>query len=188
MPVNHLDEESICYCIGVGLDASFDFELTSKIGCKVFSYDPTPMSIEYMSTVQYDKSLLTYKPIGIWDQDKSLKFFSSTNQAHSNSVFDLRGTGKYIEVPCKKLSSLMSDNEHEHIDLLKIDIEGAWDVVLQNIINEKVSISILCVELDSPVSIFKVTKLIRDLEKNNFSLAHFEKDNYLFVQQELLNS
>jgi len=187
VPSDHLNADSICYCIGVGLDASFDFELVKKHGCKVFSYDPTPMATDYMSQCDYDESKLHFFPIGVWNEDTQLRFYASTNPLHSNSVFDLQGTGEFIEVPCKKVSTLMSENGHDSIDLLKLDIEGAWHQVVQNIVTEKINISILCVELDSPVSLFKVFQVISELKKIGFSLVQFEKDNYLFVQKGLIN-
>jgi len=187
VPVNHLKPDSICYCIGVGLDASFDFKLIEVHECEVFSYDPTPMATDYMSHCDYDKSKLHFIPVGVWNEDTQLRFYASTHPLHSNSVFDLHGTGKFVEVPCKKVSTLMAENGHHSIDLLKLDIEGAWKQVVQNIIAEKVNISILCIELDSPVSLIKVFQVISGLRKIGFSLVQFEKDNYLFVQKSLID-
>jgi hypothetical protein len=128
-------------------------------------------------------------PIGVWDKDTQLRFYSPANpQETSHSVFDLHGTGKYFTAECQKLSTIMKELGHDHIDLLKLDIEGAWRTVIQNIVDERIAISILCVELDSPTTLFRVLKVNRMLGSIGFDLVHFEKDNYLFVQKSLLTA
>jgi FkbM family methyltransferase len=187
VPVDLLNARSICYCIGVGLDASFDFALVEQFGCRVFSFDPTPKAISYMEHAQYDHTRLHFLPVGVWNEDTELRFFSPANpEETSHSVFDLHGTGKHFTAECRKLSTIMQDLGHEHIDLLKLDIEGAWRNVIKNIAEERINISILCVELDSPVTLPRVLRVIRMLGSIGFVLVHFEKDNYLFVKKGLL--
>ena len=188
VPINLLNERSVCYCVGVGIDASFDFALADQFKCRVFSFDPTPKAIAYMESKQYDREHLNFMPIGVWDEDTELSFFAPVNPAEtSHSVFDLQGTGNYFVAECQKLSSIMHELGHDHIDLLKLDIEGAWRNVIKNIGEERINISILCVELDSPVTIGRVLWVIRALARIGLVLVHFEKDNYLFVQKKLLS-
>ncbi len=189
VPVALLSDKSMCYCAGVGVDATFDFALIEHFKCNVFSFDPTPKAINYMEKAEYDRSKLRFLPIGLWDEDTELRFYSPVNpQETSHSVFDLHGTGKYFTAECRKLSTIMKELGHDHIDLLKLDIEGAWRVVIQNIIDEGIAISILCVELDSPTTLFRVLKVKRMLGSIGFELVHFEKDNYLFVRKSLLTA
>jgi FkbM family methyltransferase len=186
-PIELLTENSVCYCFGIGIDASFDFELANSFGCNVFSFDSTPKSIAYMEREKYDRNHVHFIPIGIWDEETKLRFYSPANpEETSHSVYDLHGTGNYFEAECKKLSTIMKDLGHNHIDLLKLDIEGSWGRVLNNIANEKINISILCVELDSPVTLKKVLKVINTLKGLGLRLVHWKKDNYLFIQDRLL--
>ena len=188
IPVDVLDGNSICYCVGVGVDASFDVALLEQFQCEVFSFDPTPKAIAYMERLQYDRSKLRFLPIGIWDKDTELSFYAPANaQEVSHSVFDLHGRGECFKASCRKLSSIMQELGHDHIDLLKLDIEGAWRDVIRNIIRERIDISILCAEFDSPVKLTWVLSTIRALEQIGFVLAHYEKDNYLFVKKLLLS-
>jgi FkbM family methyltransferase len=134
-----------------------------------------------------DRTRLSFLPIGVWDEDTELRFFAPANPDQtSHSVFDLHGTGKYFVAECRKLSSIMKELGHENIDLLKLDIEGAWRKVVQNIADEQIRVSILCIELDSPISLPRVLSVIRLLKSLGFELIHFEKDNYLFVQKALI--
>ncbi len=187
VPIDFLNDKSICYCVGVGVDATFDFALVDKFSCKVFSFDPTPKAIAYMKRTQYNHIRLRFLPIGVWNEDTQLRFYSPANpEETSHSVFDLHGTGEYFSAERRKLSTIMQDLGHDHIDLLKLDIEGAWREVIRNIVDERIRISMLCVELDSPTSLGRVLWVIRVLEGMGFVLAQFEKDNYLFIQKSLL--
>jgi len=79
-----------------------------------------------------DRTRLSFLPIGVWDEDTELRFFAPVNPAEtSHSVFDLQGTGNYFLAECRKLSSIMHELGHDHIDLLKLDIEGAWRNVIK---------------------------------------------------------
>jgi len=188
VPVNRLDKSSVCYCVGVGADASFDFTLVDRFHCSVFSFDPTPASITYMELANYDRSNLHFLPVGVWDEDTELRFYVPANNDEALlSVFDLKGTGKYVLCKCQKISTIMQNLGHTHIDLLKLDIEGAWQRVVRNIAEENISVSMVCVELDSPTSLVWVFRVIRMLRRLGLELVHFEKDNYLFVQKSLLS-
>lgn len=187
VPVDIMSENLICYCVGVGVDATFDFALVEHFKCNVFSFDPTPKAINYMEGAVYDHSKLRFLPIGIWDEDTELRFYSPANpQETSHSVFDLHGTRKYFTAKCQKLATIMKKLGHDHIDLLKLDIEGSWRNVIADIVNNQIAIKILCVELDSPTTLFRVLKVKRMLGSIGFELVHFEKDNYLFVQKALI--
>ena len=48
IPIHLLNEQSICYCFGAGEDISFDIELIRHYGCHVYTFDPTPRSIEHV--------------------------------------------------------------------------------------------------------------------------------------------
>jgi len=187
LPVDCLDGSSICYCVGVGNNASLDFGLVKQFHCSVFSFDPTPAAAAYMEQAEYDRSKLRFLPVGIWDEDTSLRLYMPANNEVILSVFDLKGTGRYFVCECQKLSTIMRSLGHTRIDLLKLDIEGAWQQVVRNIVEENISVSMMCVEFDSPTSLVKVSRAIRMLRQLGLELVYFEKDNYLFVQKHMLN-
>mgnify|MGYP001571288732 FL=1 len=60
IPIDVLNAKSICYCVGVGEDASFDLALLEQFRCAVISFDPTPKAIAYMERLQYDRSKLRF--------------------------------------------------------------------------------------------------------------------------------
>jgi hypothetical protein len=50
------------------------------------------------------------------------------------------------KVPCRSLASLMWENGHEHIDLLKIDIEGSEYRVIEAMLADRLLVDQICVE------------------------------------------
>lgn len=186
VPVDLIRENSICYCVGVGDDASFDIALAHR-SARVFSFDPTPRSVKYMEHLDYDQKRMTFLPVGIWNENTALKLYAPMNRQHINlSVRDIHGTGEFFEVKCRRLRDVMTDLGHDHLDLLKLDIEGAWFEVLEDLINEKVSVSVLCVEFDSPTSLIKSLHTIRNLERIGLKMVNQDRDNFLFVQEALI--
>jgi FkbM family methyltransferase len=186
IPTSIIGPGSICYCVGVGVNATFDMELARR-GSRVYSFDPTPRAIQYMQSVQYDPQQLTFAPLGVWKQDTDLQFFAPFDSRHVNhSVVDLHGTGSFFTAHCKRLSTIMRENGHPRIDLLKMDIEGAWAPVVENIVDEKIDIAVLAVELDSPTSMSRISRIIRKLKSVDLDLVYFERENYLFVKRDRL--
>lgn len=182
VPPSLLGPDSICYCIGVGADATFDVALVERLGCHVFSFDPTPRSIEYMRTLEYDRSRLTFVPVAVWKEDTDLQFYAPRCPDHtSHSTIDLHGTGRSFLAPARSLRSLMSEYGHAQLDLIKLDIEGAWPVVIESMIEKNIIPKILCVEFDSPTSVRLVHRVVRRLRTCGLVLTHRELDNYLFL-------
>jgi len=187
VPVDLLSEKSVCYCAGVGVDATFEFALVERFHCRAYSFDPTPRAIAYMNQSVYDRQRLRFLPVGVWDEDTSMRFYAPANPNEtSHSVYDLQGTARYFEAECRTVRSLMKELGHERIDLLKLDIEGAWRSVLDDLVRRRTPVSILCVELDSPVSLPIVLRVIRALRATGLEFAHRERDNYLFVDRGML--
>ena len=149
VPVERFSEDSICYCAGAGEDISFDIGLVERFGCNVYTLDPTPRAIRYVERAAKGVKELTFCGIGLWDANENVRFYAPANPKHvSHSALNLQATTEYFVGPCRRLSELMEENGHEHLTLLKLDIEGAEYRVIDSIIKDRVMIEILCVEFD----------------------------------------
>ena len=95
--------------------------------------DPTPGVVGFMEAYK-DNSRLIFKREGIYTEDGELKLYTSSNPAKLNSsLYPIHGQdGQYEVVLCKKLTTILKENGHSNIDILKMDIEGVADDVLKS--------------------------------------------------------
>ena len=146
-----IKQNSIIYTFGVGESISFEEILSNRFKCKIFCYDPTSLAINYMEKKKYNKNLIFFKDYGIWDEDKKVKFYhQSQNDSHNTggSITNLFESETYDLLQCYKLKTLMDQNKHSKIDVLKLDIEGAAFEVLNNLINDKIYPKQIVVEFE----------------------------------------
>ena len=182
VPVSLLSQSSICYCVGVGEDISFDLALIDTFGCDVFAFDPTPRSIDYVTRVAPENANYHFYPWGIWNKNEIAKFYAPRDQRHvSHSLVNLQQTSEYFTATCKRLSSLVDELGHREIDLLKLDIEGAEYDVLDTILEDEVSVNTICVEFDQPTTNARIREMVRKLEISGYDMVNIDGWNFTFV-------
>ena len=187
IPANVVDQNWNCYCVGVGRNATFEVELCKKFGCKATSFDPTPAAVEYVKTLEPIQ--FRFIPWAIWSEDGHLDLFSQEQGNNVNlSVLDCERGEHICRVECYQLKSVMQKLEHPKIDLLKIDIEGAWLPVIENFVASGISPRVFCVEFDSPTSIARVRRTVQLLSRVGLNLVHRQRDNSLFVDKSIRDS
>lgn len=177
---NDMPKGALCYCAGVGVDATFDFGLV-ELGAEVHSFDPTPGSIEYMKE-NADKGV-NFHPWGLWDNDKKMKFHFPLGEGHTSFfIHNLHDTDEFFEADCLRMSTIQSRLGHSVPYIFKLDIEGAWYEVILDCIKEGIYPHVIGLEFDSPAPVWRVSKITRALQKRGYRLAVQEKDNATFVR------
>lgn len=121
-----LNAASIIYSFGVGEDASFDVSLIRKYGCRVLAFDPTPKSLDYVRRTIDDPHFVIHST-ALADHVGTLELFLPTNMDHVSASLEMtdRTSGSSFMAECATLGQIMRRNGHDHIDVLKVDIEGA---------------------------------------------------------------
>ena len=195
IPKNWLTPDSICYLVGAGEDISFDLGVAAKYGCQVHIFDPTPRAVSHFQEVAKNisqglptkcttspsgfypeypaevASHLKFRPIGIWEEDTTLRFFAPQNEAHiSHSLVNLQRSERHIEVPVRKLSGMMRELGTPRLNLLKLDIEGAEYQVIRSILEDKIEVDILCIEFDESAANHLDTNYVERIEQSLKSL------------------
>ena len=175
-----------CYCAGVGEDVSFDLALIERYRCQVFAFDFTPRAIVYAEPIAVANPRFHFFPYGLWSSDTELTFWAPADPAHvSYSAMNLQGTTQSITAPVRSLSSMMRELGHDHIDLLKMDIEGAEFEVIDSLIQDTdVRPSLVCVEFDQPVSARRVHDESQRLVAEGYDLVAIDGWNYTFARQD----
>ncbi len=144
LPINRT---SIIYSFGIGKDLSFDLSLVKTYGVEIYAFDPTPESIMWVEAQKVPQELHVFD-YGVADFDGKAFLNSPNNPQHIshtllNNVYNL---GDRVEVQVYRLETIMKQLGHDHIDLLKMDIEGSEYDVLDDIQESKIQINQLLVE------------------------------------------
>ncbi len=146
-----LSQDSIVYSLGVGDDIEFDLALIRKYGVEVHAFDPTPSSIDMLG----DRDLpgqFHFHPWAVAAEDGSLTFYPCVKKDGSKSdimytmIAGEASVDDPIEVPAFSLSSITTKLDHDRIDLLKMDIEGAEYEVLDGLLASDIKPTQLLVE------------------------------------------
>jgi FkbM family methyltransferase len=172
---------ALAYCVGAGEDISFDLALHDR-GMRVVTVDPTPRAQDYVKATAPESDRFSFVPVGLWDTAEELRFYYPRDPALAAcSVLNLQGSSDYFVAEVDTLRKLMDDFGDDHIDVLKVDIEGAEHRVIGSFVADGIRPTVLCVEFDQPVPIRTVLQSIRLLQQSGYRLLHIEDWNYTFV-------
>ena len=209
VPINmNLNEKSIVYSGGVGEDMSFDLLLQCKYNCHILLIDPTNKAIkhfnevkqyyrnkqvftggiqnDYYSCIQwlhpnFDK--LKYINMGLWNKREELKFYKQSNENYvSQSLVENMFGQNYDVVPVDNIKNIMEQQCHSHIDLLKLDIEGAEIEVVNQMLDDKIYPTYVLIEFDL---------LLKNKDTGNTTKQLIERmitrENYKILKNDNLN-
>lgn len=129
---------ALVYSFGVGEDISWDLAMIEEFGATVHAFDPTPRSAEFVKRQNLPEQFV-FHDFGIADYDGMARFYPPENSEWvSHTLLERKATAnKAIEVPVRRLETIMSALGHQKIDLVKMDIEGAEYAVIQDILNSR---------------------------------------------------
>ena len=170
-----LGPDSVIYSGGVGEDISFDLLLADKYDCGIVLIDPTAKAVRHYEEVKdwYDSSVpftggiqkdyyacieavlrpkfdkFEYLRTGLWDKKDTLKFYKQTNENYvSQSLLPGMFGETYDTVPVDSLKGIMRGRGDQHIDLLKLDIEGAEIETVNQMLDDGVYPTYVLIEFD----------------------------------------
>ena len=168
-----IDHSSTVYSFGVGTDISFDLELIALRGCRIHAFDPSFESADWIKT-QTSSDKFSFYPYGLGNFDGTLSFRKPDVRCYysPSAVFSYPGKGQNL--PVYTLKTIMKNLGHSGIDLLKIDIEGAEYLALENFLSDNIYPKQLLVEFHhrmKGVGIKKTQNMIRLLTENGYEIA-----------------
>lgn len=143
-----INEKSIIYSFGIGEDISFDMALINQHNCHVFGFDPTPKSINWIKSQNLPENFHFYG-YGISNKSGFMDFYLPKNPEHVSGSIVVQNhldTKEKITVKMKTFEDISLELDHKHIDILKMDIEGAEYNVIESIIKSNISITQILIE------------------------------------------
>jgi len=185
---NELNGNSIVYAFGIGENISFDLAMINQFGCKVHAFDPTPKSLDWLSQQKTPPEFLKHE-YGIASFDGTVTFNAPSNPEHvSHSLIERDYDAESIEVPVKKLTTIMEELGHRKIDVLKMDIEGAEYDVIEDLIESKIEITQILVEFHhrfAEIDISKSRAAIGSLQAAGFKIfdVSASREEYSFIKR-----
>lgn len=173
-----LNGDSIVYSLGVGDEIEFDLSIIEKYGVEVHAFDPTPSSIGMLGNKNLP-ARFHFHPWAVTAADGSLKFYPRLRKDGTKSdvmytmIAEEATRQDEIEVPAYSLSTITAKLGHRHIDLLKMDIEGAEYEVLEGLLASSVKPAQLLVEFHHRfpgIGIEKTASIIEKLRDSGYRI------------------
>lgn len=181
----NVNAQSIVYSFGIGTDISFDTSLIEHYGCHVHAFDPTPRSLAWLQQQNLPHAFL-FHPWGIASQDGTATFAAPLREDHV-SYSMIRESRNVHECAVYRLQTIMSRLGHEHVDVLKMDIEGAEYEVLESLIASGLDVRQLLVEFHhrfEDVGAARTRDALRMLDDAGYRIAHISEsgEEYSFLR------
>ncbi|KAA3649775.1 MAG: FkbM family methyltransferase [Proteobacteria bacterium] len=151
LPLNALNPNDIVYSFGVCDDIDFELALIKLKNVHVFAFDPTPYSVDWMAQQSLPKELQFY-PLAAAAQDGEFYLYPLVNKKGKKSTImysfsshqEARNDG--VLVKALSLKSTMEKLNHNTIDVLKMDIEGAEFAFIKSVIESDIRPRLIMVE------------------------------------------
>lgn len=179
----------ICYSIGAGGDISFDMELIRRYGLTVRSFDPVAGYVEDASEKAGGDPHFSVHQAAVSTADGPLRM-QVTHDPKSQSVSsaELYESQEYVELPGRTLPSLMQQMGDDHIDLLKLDIEGSEYGVLPTLDLPALHVKVFAVQLHHTGTVRDARAIINRLTAGGYEqVACRPAVKLTFVRRDLLN-
>jgi FkbM family methyltransferase len=181
-----ISSESVIYSCGVGDDISFDLSLIGKYGVTINAFDPTPKSIAWIRSqsvplrfVLHESGIAGYDGRALLHPPANARLVSHTilpQKAHSDDDLD---------VPVRRIRTLMQELGHARIEILKMDIEGAEYAVIQDVLESQLDVRQILVEFHDrfpTVGWARTVETVAEMLHGGYRLFNIEDDNYSFVR------
>jgi FkbM family methyltransferase len=183
-----LGPESIVYAFGIGEDVSFELALIDRFNLRVDAFDPTPRSLEWLTGQSLPPQFKLHE-FGLAPWDGTASFSPPPDPAHvSFSMVRRDPDGSAFRAPVHRLGTIAGMLGHRHINLLKMDIEGAEYGVLEDCLSTGLRIDQLLVEFHHRwdfVGLAETRRAISLLRRSGYLIAHVSPNGceYAFLRR-----
>jgi FkbM family methyltransferase len=190
VPTALIEPGWICYCFGAGNDISFDLELIERFNVHVQSVEPVEQYVsEARASAAGEPRFAIYRA-ALATHDGPVRMQRTHHpEGLALSSANLFDSNHFIEVPGRTLSSLADELGHDHIDLLKFDIEGAEYEVVPRLDLDTLGIKALAFQVHHNGGARAAQRLIEHLDERGFELIGMRPTLKLaFARRELLGT
>lgn len=172
IPDGSVGEGDICYCVGAGGDISFDLELIHRYGAVVRAVDPVQAYGEAALRQAGGESRFSFRVVALATRDGAIRMQPHHERSSASlSAAGLYDTHEWAEVPGLTLTSLMREFGDDHIDLLKLDLEGLEYELVPTLDLVALGVRVFALQLHHTGSVRQATRMIERLQRQGFRLV-----------------
>lgn len=168
-----LHENSIVYSLGVLSETSFDQAVANRYGCKVYLFDPSIIATRHIKKISHPN--FVFEQIGIWNENTEFTFSTPVYGGSPSMIFE--HPGRQFIATCRTLPDVMAQFSHSHIDVLKLDVEGAAPTILEHALDSDILPQQVIVEFERKRS-SAVTDLLQFFNEIDRLRARFRTLGY----------
>lgn len=165
----------VIYSFGIGDDISWDLAIIEKYNVKIHAFDPTSRCKQWLNTIVLPNDFV-YHDVGLSNQNGFQEFAPPDNEGHvSFSIVKKEAEKKGEMFKVSSLDQIMKWLKHEAIDVLKMDIEGAEYIALNDMLEKNIFPNIVMVEFHhrfEEVGIQKTIDTVGALKTNGYSIFY----------------
>lgn len=177
-----INNHSIVYSVGVGEDISFEKDLMKQFDCSISIFDPTPKSWQFVESQKLNPKLKYYN-WGLSSFDGPQRFYlpKDENMISGSLVQAKHLNSEPIFLQMKTLMSTMKHLGDNHIDLLKLDIEGSEYEIIEEIIEQRLDVKQIAVEFHhffDTIPTNKTRKAVKLLNQNGYRIVAISRSRH----------
>ena len=121
---------------GIFFDIGFNIGLwsfyASRYAKQIYAFEPVPELAEIGTLNMKNNGITNVEVIqkAVSNEDGKTTFYLSSNETMSSLNKAINDTGKSLTVDCVSLSTFVKEKNINHIDFIKLDVEGSEDKIL----------------------------------------------------------
>lgn len=133
---------------GVGDNVGWDLGVIARFGCAVHAFDPTPRSCAWLAERELPAEF-RHRAIGLAAKDGARAFAPPSSLRSVDFAMapaDVELSARAEMLPVRRLATIAAECDREHVDLLKLDVEGAEYEILADVLANGPRVDQLLVE------------------------------------------
>jgi FkbM family methyltransferase len=170
MPEGVVGSGWICYSVGAGGDITFDLDLIRRYGATVRAFDAVEGYVEDARREAAGESRFTAYHAALATSDGPLRMQVTHDEgSRSVSPAGLYESQRFVELPGRTLASLMAEIGDDHVDLLKVDVEGGEYDLLPGLDLPALGVKVFAAQLHHTGSVSAARALIAGLRDQGYA-------------------
>jgi FkbM family methyltransferase len=172
---------------GAGYDISFELDLIEHFGCTVALLDPSPPGLRTIAALPRQPDHLHFYPQGL-AAESGTAFLNPPTENQDQASWFIGSGDSGTPMSFLSLDDLLEKENRSSIDLMKIDIEGYEYEVLYSVLERRLPIRQICVEIHQGARYLNKKnwdrwKLVLAMRRAGYDLIHHVNWNHTFLHR-----